>query len=186
MSALFLGSFVASGKLPAQKQPRIAFLGRSNVGKSSLINLLSGTKIARVSKTPGKTQALNLYAVEDRWIFGDFPGYGFAKVSKQQKKQFQMLVNRFLNEENFQFAVQIVDSRHPAMSADLELHDWLLSSALKHLVVLNKSDKLNQKERDAARNQALVSFPGTAIVFASTVTKEGKREIEKMLNAITH
>jgi GTP-binding protein len=185
VSAVFLGSFVASSTLPPQKRPRIAFLGRSNVGKSSLINLLTGTKIARVSKTPGKTQVLNLYEVGNRWILGDFPGYGFAKVSKQQKKQFQMLVNRFLNEEHFQFAVQIVDSRHPAMSADLELHDWLLSSELKHLV-LNKSDKLNQKERNAAAEQAVVSFPGTTILFASTVTKEGKRELEKILDAFMH
>jgi len=182
VSAVFLGSFVAPNSLPHQKQPRVAFLGRSNVGKSSLINLLSGTKIARVSKTPGKTQTLNLYAINERWIFGDFPGYGFARVPEQQRKLFQMLVNRYLNEDHFKYAIQIVDSRHPAMPADLELHEWLLSSGLKHLVVLNKSDKLNQKERNATEKQALVSFPGAAIIFASTLTKEGRREIDKILS----
>ncbi len=185
MSAVFLGSFVAPNPLPKQKQPRVAFLGRSNVGKSSLINLLAGTKIAKVSKTPGKTQTLNLFAVEDRWVFGDFPGYGFAKVSKGQRKNFQRLVDHFLNEEHFQYAIQIVDSRHPAMSTDMELHDWLKSSGVKHLVVLNKSDKLNQKERNATRKQAAISFPGAAIIFASTMTNEGKREIEKILNQVT-
>ena len=182
MSAIFLGSFVAANSLPVRKQPRVAFLGRSNVGKSSLINLLSGSKIAKVSKTPGKTQTLNLYAVDDRWIFGDFPGYGFAKVPGQQKKQFQKLVNQFLNEDHFQYAVQIVDARHPGMSSDLELHEWLLESGLKHLIILNKSDKLNQKERNATAKQALVSFPGAAIIFASALTKEGKREIDKILS----
>jgi GTP-binding protein len=182
VSATFLGSFVAQNSLPTRKQPVVAFLGRSNVGKSSLINLLSGSKVARVSKTPGKTQTLNLYEVDDRWIFGDFPGYGFAKVSRDQKKQFQKLVNEFLNEDNFQYAIQIVDARHPGMSSDLELHEWLLESGLKHLIVLNKADKLNQKERNATAKQAQVSFPGAAIIFASALTKEGKREIDKILS----
>ena len=186
MSATFLGSFVARNPLPQSSRPRIAFLGRSNVGKSSLINLLAGSKIAKVSKTPGKTQTLNLFQVNDQWVFGDFPGYGFAKVSKEQRKQFQKLVDYFLNPEHFQFAVQIVDSRHPAMSNDLELHDWLQSGGLEHLVVLNKADKLNQKERRATEKQAKISFPGAAIIFASTLTKEGKREIEKILNGLRH
>ena len=184
MSAVFLGSFVAPNPLPEQKQPRVAFLGRSNVGKSSLINLLAGTKIAKVSKTPGKTQTLNLFLVDDRWVFSDFPGYGFAKVAKTQRKQFQKLVDHFLNEEHFQYAIQIVDSRHPGMPADMELHEWLLSSSLKHLIVLNKSDKLNQKERHATVKQAQMNFPGSTIVFASALTKEGKREIEWILGQL--
>ena len=185
MSAEFLGSFVAPNPLPENRKPRIAFLGRSNVGKSSLINLLAGTKIAKVSKTPGKTQTLNLFNVDEQWIFGDFPGYGFAKVSKQQQKQFQKLVDYFLNDQHFQYAIQIVDSRHPAMSTDMELHEWLQASGLRHLVVLNKADKLNQKQRRATAKQAQISFPGAAIIFASTLTKEGKREIEKILGELT-
>ncbi|MCI0411474.1 ribosome biogenesis GTP-binding protein YihA/YsxC [bacterium] len=184
MSAVFLGSFVAPNTLPEQRQPRVAILGRSNVGKSSLINLLAGTKIAKVSKTPGKTQTLNLYVVKDRWVFGDFPGYGFAKVSKVQRKTFQRLVDHFLNEDHFQYAIQIVDSRHPAMSTDMELHEWLKSSGVKHLIVLNKSDKLNQKERNATQKQAAISFPGAAIIFASNITNEGKREIEITLDQL--
>jgi GTP-binding protein len=186
VSAEFLGSFVPPNRLPEGKPPRVAFLGRSNVGKSSLINLLAGAKIAKISKTPGKTQTLNLFSVADKWVFGDFPGYGFAKVSKIQQKQFQRLVDHYLDEDHFQFAIQIVDSRHPAMSTDLELHDWLQASGLRHLVVLNKSDKLNQKERMATAKQARISFPGSAIIFASTFTKEGKREIEKILRELKH
>ena len=186
MSAVFLGSFVPPNPLPKGKEPRIAFLGRSNVGKSSLINLLAGAKIARTSKTPGKTQMLNLFSIQDRWVFGDFPGYGFAKVSRVQQKQFQRLVDHFLNEQHFQYTIQIIDSRHPAMSTDLELHEWLQSSGLQHLIVLNKSDKLNRKERMATVKQAQISFPGAAIIFASSLTKEGKREIEKILGNLKY
>ena len=112
--------------LPTSELPEvdgiwIAFLGRSNVGKSSLINLLTKSSIARVSKTPGRTQALNLFRVEDKWIFGDFPGYGYAKVSKQIRHDWDRLIRKFLTAENFQHAIQIVDSRHPGLEADLQL-----------------------------------------------------------------
>jgi GTP-binding protein len=181
VSAVFLGSFVASHDLPQQNEPRIAFLGRSNVGKSALINLLTGSKIARISKTPGRTQTLNLYLVDEKRIFGDFPGYGFAKVSKQQKKIFDALVRKFLNRESFECAVQIVDSRHPDMESDLQLQRWLHASGLPSVIVLNKSDKLNQSERVKAQRHAEQLFAGHPWIFASTVTQEGKQELEKLL-----
>ena len=177
----FLGSYVGDQELPAAKQPRIAFLGRSNVGKSSLINLLTSTNIARVSKTPGRTRALNLFRIHERWIFGDFPGYGFAKVSKQERKQWEGLIEKYLTAENFSFAVQIVDSRHPDMDSDIQLRNWLIQRNLRCVVVLNKSDKLNQKERVEADRKAKQIFSGQPLLFASTLTKEGKRELEKIL-----
>ena len=93
MTATFLGSFVAGQDLPESDQPRVAFLGRSNVGKSSLINLITAGKVARVSKTPGRTRMLNLFKV-DHLVFGDFPGYGYAKVSKTERKQWEALIER--------------------------------------------------------------------------------------------
>jgi len=149
-----------------------------------VINLLAGTKIAKVSKTPGKTQTLNLFLIQDRWVFGDFPGYGFAKVPEAQKRQFELLVKEFLNPVNFQFAIQIVDARHPGMDSDILLMEWLKASRLPHLIVLNKSDKLNRKERTASEKQACKSFPDEAVLFASTLSGEGKREIEKILNQL--
>jgi GTP-binding protein len=134
----FIGSFTAATKLPELRGIWIAFLGRSNVGKSSLINLMTQSTIARVSKTPGRTQALNLFRVEDKWIFGDFPGFGYAKVSKQMRHDWGRLVRKFLTPEYFQLAVHIVDSRHPGMDLDMQLNEWLNQKGLPNLVVLSK------------------------------------------------
>lgn len=184
MGAIFLGSFV-SGELPQQKVPRVAFLGRSNVGKSSLINLLSGTRIARVSKTPGRTQTLNLYGINDQWILGDFPGFGFAQVSKDTRKSWERLIRKFLTPKNFQHAIHIVDARHVGMETDLILRDWLKSQGIPGTVVLTKVDKLNQKMRVEAERKARNVFSGQPLLFASTVTREGKKELEKILQNLT-
>jgi GTP-binding protein len=180
-TAAYLGSFTADQHLPDRKEPRVAFLGRSNVGKSSFINWLTGTKIARISKTPGRTKALNLFAVEGEMILGDFPGYGYARVSKDERKQWEKLINKFLSSDQFRCAVQIVDARHPGMESDLQLHEWLVQRKLPHMIVLNKADKLNRKERVAAGRQAQQAFFGQPLLFVSTFSSEGKREIEKTL-----
>jgi GTP-binding protein len=119
--------------------------------------------------------------VENRWIFGDFPGYGYAKVSKEQKKEFERLVRKFLKNKNFQGAIQIVDSRHPNMETDLMLNAWLDAQKLPHVIVLNKSDKLNQKERAEAGREARDAFPGQPVLFVSTVTKEGRHSLIKAI-----
>lgn len=185
MTTVFLGSFVdASVKLPKDGLPWIAFLGRSNVGKSSLINMLTGSQAARVSKTPGRTQMLNAFRVDDDWNFGDFPGYGYARVSQELRRQWKGLVEGFLKAENFHFAVQVVDARHPGMETDLMLFRWLKHQRIPGLIVLTKSDKLNQKERAGAERGARKAFPGQPLLFASSSTKEGKHEIRKILQTL--
>jgi GTP-binding protein len=184
MSASFLGSFVPGSDLPVRSEPRIAFLGRSNVGKSSLINLIAGTTIARVSKTPGRTQALNLYLIDGIRILGDFPGYGYAKVSKETRRELAKLIDFFLTKEIFQYAVQVVDARHPGLEADLQLHRWLRTADLPHLIVLTKADKLNRKERAEADRKAREAFSQQPLLFASSFTKEGKQELKKILQDI--
>ncbi len=185
MGAVFLGSFVTAQKLPQQHGPQIAFLGRSNVGKSSLINLLAGSRIARVSKTPGRTRTLNLFRIDDRCTFGDFPGYGFARVSKQERKEWKTLIETFLKPKYFDFAIQIVDARHPGLDLDLQLQEWLNHNELPNLIVLNKADQLNQKERVEAGRKAREAFAGRSLLFASTVNEEGKREMETILRKLT-
>jgi len=185
VGAVFVGSFVAAQKLPWQSGPQIAFLGRSNVGKSSVINLLAGSRIARVSKTPGRTRTLNLFRIDDRCTFGDFPGYGFARVSKKERKEWKTLIESFLNLKNFQYAIQIVDARHPGLDLDLQLLEWLNHHSLPGLIVLNKADQLNQKERVEAGRKAQEIFSGRPLLFASTVTKEGKQEMEMILQKLT-
>lgn len=185
MSAVFLGSYFANQELPGGKEPRIAFLGRSNVGKSTLINRLAGAKIARVSKAPGRTRALNLFRIQDRWIFGDFPGYGFAKVSRAEKAQFELLAEYFLNSRNFSYAIQIVDARHPAMKTDLYLQEWLRSCNIPYTLVLNKSDKLNQKQRSEAKKTVQEIFPDRPVVFSSSLSNEGKKELQHILHKLS-
>ncbi len=186
MAAEFLGSFsVGSERLPKTGKPMVAFLGRSNVGKSSLINLLTNSQIAKVSKTPGRTRALNLFAVEDRWVFGDFPGYGYARVSHQQRAEWEALVRKYLVASLFPFAVQIVDSRHPGQPADLTLQRWLRERGISSIVVVNKVDKLNQSQRVRADRETRKAFPDQPLLFVSTVTKEGKRELVKILHNLT-
>jgi len=160
-------------------------LGRSNVGKSSLINMLTGVQIARVSKTPGRTRVLNLFRVENRWVLGDFPGYGFARVSKKERDDWRDLVKSYLTAENFQYAVHIVDARHPGLEADLQLQEWLQAGGIPSVIVLNKADKLNQKERADADRKARTAFSRQPLLFASSTTKEGKRELEKTLQNLT-
>lgn len=184
MKTSFLGSYGPSQELPAAKAPKVAFLGRSNVGKSSLINLLTDTRIARVSKTPGRTRMLNLYDVEGRWILGDFPGYGYAKVSREERKLWDRLAEQFLNQNCFRFAVHIVDARHPDMESDKNLEHWLDTAGLPRLVVLNKCDKLNQKERAETDRKARQVFSGQFLLFVSTLTGEGKHELEKILHKL--
>jgi GTP-binding protein len=184
MSVSFLGSFVAGQELPGSDAPQIAFLGRSNVGKSSLINLITGGKIARVSKTPGRTRTLNLYRTDDFLIFGDFPGLGFAKVSKRERKQWEGLIQNFLRAEYFDYAIHIVDARHPGLDSDLRLNEWLSNCGIDHLIVLNKADKLNQKEKAEAGREAREAFPGQPLLFASTFTKQGKQELKKILRKV--
>lgn len=184
MSSEFIGSFTAKTKLPELRGIWVAFLGRSNVGKSSLINLLTQSTIARVSKTPGRTQALNLFRVEDKWIFGDFPGFGYAKVSKQMRHDWDRLIRKFLTPEYFQFAVHIVDSRHPGMDLDMQLNEWLNQQQLSNVVVLNKSDKLNRKERLDADRIAREAFSDQPPLFVSTQTKEGKHQLRKILESL--
>ncbi len=180
-TAVYLGSFTAGQQLPNSNEPRVAFLGRSNVGKSSLINWLTGTQIARVSKTPGRTRALNLFAIEGRMILGDFPGYGYARVSREERKEWERLIQKFLTPEFFRCALQIVDARHPGMESDVMLQKWMNDQGLPYMIVLNKADKLNRQERVAAGREAQKAFPGQPLLFASTFALEGKRELEKSL-----
>jgi GTP-binding protein len=184
VSSEFIGSFTATTRLPELGGIWIAFLGRSNVGKSSLINLMTQSTIARVSKTPGRTQALNLFRVEDKWIFGDFPGFGYAKVSKQMRHDWGRLIRKFLIPDYFQLAVHIVDSRHLGMDLDMQLNEWLNQKGLPNIVVLNKSDKLNRKERLDADRKAREAFSDQPPLFVSTQTKEGKNELKKILETL--
>ena len=171
-------SAVRPEDFPRDGFPEIAFMGRSNVGKSSLLNRLLGTHgLARTSKTPGRTRAINFFRVNDRIYFVDLPGYGYARVPEPMRRQWKGLVEAYLEgPERLDLAIQLVDARHDPTDLDLELADWLRSRGLAHRVVFTKADKLsgNQRTRALERGaRALGLPPGDRPLLVSAVTGDG-------------
>lgn len=146
--AEFIKSAFQEDDWPKDSQPEVAFLGRSNVGKSSLINsLLSVHKLARTSSTPGRTQSLNFFSVNDKLKFVDFPGFGYARVPKNIKSSWGEMATTYLaKRRQLVLSIHIVDSRHEPTKQDLQLHEWLETSGKPRLIVATKSDKLSNNE----------------------------------------
>lgn len=146
----FVGSYEHEHQCPKVNQPEYAFIGRSNVGKSSLINMLTGRKsLARVSNTPGKTQTLNFYNVDNSWYLVDLPGYGYAKISKKMRLKWERMIERFLMERrNLICTFVLLDSRHPLQEIDLEFINWLGLRNIPFAIVYTKTDKLTKTEKD--------------------------------------
>ncbi len=147
-SAEFVKSAFSEADWPRGELPEVAFLGRSNVGKSSLINSLLGVKgLARTSSTPGRTQALNFFLLNRRFRFVDLPGYGYARVPEAIRRSWGEFVTNYLAKRNeLVLSIQIVDSRHDPTKLDVQLHEWLVAHAKPHLLVATKADKLSQNE----------------------------------------
>jgi GTP-binding protein len=164
-------------QFPADGLPEIAFLGRSNVGKSSLLNALVGQRrLAFTSNTPGRTQTINFYRIEGRQYFVDLPGYGYAKVPRGFKDEWKELIDGYLRtREALRFSFLLIDSRRGWMEKDLDLKDWLESQNRQYMVVVTKMDKLNQAEqqRSLAGIRKLVQDP---LPF-SALSGRGVREI---------
>jgi len=174
----FLLSAFSPEQFPGEPLPEIAFLGRSNVGKSSLINALTGRKgLAFTSAKPGCTQAINFYRVDAGYRFADLPGYGYARVSKDRTLEWKKLIESYLIERQcLALCVLVLDSRHGWMEGDLELAHWLEVHSRPFLAVATKMDKLkNQSERQ----QSLVSLRRGAEdpMLCSAATGRGVREI---------
>jgi GTP-binding protein len=170
----------ASGpeQFPREEYPEIAFLGRSNVGKSSLINALIGEKgLAFTSNKPGCTQAINFYRVGGSYYFVDLPGYGYARVSKDQTLQWKKLIESYLLERKvLELSVLVLDSRRGWMERDLDLKRWLEVHRKPYLVVATKVDKLNQSERHRSV-ASLGNDAGAPVMSCSASTGRGMREI---------
>jgi len=147
--AAFIKSVYKLAQLPEVRLPEIAFAGRSNVGKSSLINrLLNRKNFVKVSAKPGKTQSLNFFLIDDALYLVDLPGYGYARVSKKMQDQWQELIVSYLEgSENLRCVVVIVDLRHPAKLLDMQLVDWLREKSIPFLMVYTKADKLSKNQQ---------------------------------------
>ena len=147
-SADFIMSNTDVGKCPAEALPEYAFIGRSNVGKSSLINMLMQRKnLAKTSGRPGKTQLINHYKINGEWFLVDLPGYGYARVSKKDRKRFQKFIeDYFLKRRQLLSAFVLVDIRHEPQELDLNFMEWLGSRQIPFAIVFTKSDKLKPKQ----------------------------------------
>ncbi len=179
----FIGGTNKLEDLPKTSHPEVAFAGRSNVGKSSLINSIVNRKnLAHISSNPGKTRQINLYTVEDKWVLVDMPGYGYAAVSKADRQQWSdMMKTYFLKRENFKMVCVLVDSRHDPMDSDLGMIEWLENNDLKYLVVLTKCDKISATAI-AERKKQLEDFlqlckNWVEVLPYSSVTGMGKNEL---------
>lgn len=168
--------------LPENDKPEIAFAGKSNVGKSSLINALMNRKsYARTSQTPGKTQTINFYNINDELYLVDLPGYGYAKVSQKEKEQWGKLVERYLNgSRQLKVVFLLIDIRHDPGNNDKIMYDWVVSQGWQPVIIATKLDKLKRSQIDKhikMIRQGLNLIPGTKIIPFSAVTKQGRDQI---------
>lgn len=170
-------------RLPDAGLPEVAFVGRSNVGKSSLLNMLAGRKsLARTSRTPGKTRELNYYLVNGRLYFVDLPGYGYAGVARKQRLGWNRLMLRYLQQRaELRATLLHVDGRHPPMEQDLQMAAMLRLQTAPWLVVLTKADKLssNQRRNSLARAGRILAGQGleVPIIWSSARTGHGRNEL---------
>lgn len=182
-SVEYAGTIAARGGPPPGDLPEVAFSGRSNVGKSSLINVLlrrTRAKIARVSATPGKTQALNFYRVNDRFFLVDLPGYGFARVPEAVRAGWAEMIEWYLSESGrLRGVVHMVDARHDPTEHDRRMVGYLAGLGLPTLVVLNKVDKLKTAERarSAAATLEQLELDASQLLPFSARTGEGREEL---------
>jgi GTP-binding protein len=187
-SAEFLKSAFKETDWPKDNQPEIAFMGRSNVGKSSLINSLLGTKgLARTSSTPGRTQSLNFFDINDCFRFVDLPGFGYARVPREIKSGWGEMVSTYLAKRSqLVLSIHIVDSRHEPTTQDLQLHEWLSFSAKPQLTVATKSDKLSNNELRKNLERIARALGDDGIVVYSARTGRGRDELWRAIkSAIT-
>jgi GTP-binding protein len=177
-----------TSKLPETDKVEIAFAGKSNVGKSSLINALMNRKaLARTSATPGKTQTINFYNINDIMYLVDLPGYGYAKVSEQEKIQWGKLIERYLNtSQQLKAVFLLVDIRHDPSANDKMMYDWVVSQGYQPIIIATKLDKIKRSQVQKnvkAIKQGLQLLPGSIVIPFSAETKQGREEIWELIDS---
>jgi len=186
LSSEFVTSAAKLSQIPRDQLPQIAFAGRSNVGKSSLLNaLLNRKKLALVSKTPGKTRTINFYRINGQFYFVDLPGYGYAKTAKSVQKSWQSLIEQYLRDNpRLACVISLIDLRHALTALDLELLEWMTAFAIPVVVVGTKADKLSGNERITQLSicaKQLQPFGSPTLVPFSATAGTGKLELWKRI-----
>lgn len=191
----FVTAAAAPHQFPAASAPEIAFLGRSNVGKSSLINSLVASKIAKTSNTPGRTQTINFFAVrrpdkpQAEIIFVDLPGYGYARVPKAITAQWSQFINPYLeSREPLVLCLSLVDISVPPQQSDIQLHEWLRHHDRPYLVVATKADRIssNQLRKTLATMSEALGVASDAIIPFSAKSRKGHTELWRAIQAAAH
>lgn len=187
-SAEFITSAKGLADCPAWQLPEFAFIGRSNVGKSSMINMLSNRHaLAKVSATPGKTRLLNFFLMNDKWSLVDLPGYGFARTAKSEKINFNELVGDYLEQRsNLRRVFVLIDSRHPPQRIDLDFTSWLGGTGVPFTLVFTKADKQSVSKTKAnitLFQETLASLTTAApeTLASSAKTRAGRQEILRVI-----
>lgn len=175
--------------LPDTELPEVAFAGKSNVGKSSLINALMNRKaLARTSASPGKTQTINFYNINDAMYLVDLPGYGYAKVSQSVKEQWGKLIERYLQKSKQLKAVfLLIDIRHDPSANDKMMYDWIVHNGYQPIIIATKVDKLKRSQVQKhvkALKQGLELLAGAQVIPFSAETKQGREEIWKIMDEL--
>ena len=189
-SAEFFASYGRFEQVPKPQKIEIAFAGRSNVGKSSLINRILGRRsLARVSSVPGKTQTINFYTLENIYLV-DLPGYGYAKVAKTEKERWRELIGGYFADAERDLALVfcLVDMRHPPTADDLTMINFLIDSELPFCVVLTKADKLKKTEREKrleALKSELPMYEQLTVIPFSSVTDEGVERMRSIIEEVS-
>ncbi len=188
-TAKFVASYGLLKQIPACDRPEIAFAGRSNVGKSTLLNKLMQRKsLARVSAVPGKTATINFYGVDQCYLV-DLPGYGYAKIAKSEKMRWAGLIEGYLNSDrDIRLVFQLIDMRHPPSADDLHMINYLIDSEQPFVLVLTKADKLGKKareERMRAFEDEIPYFNDMTVIPFSSMTLEGVEELRQIIDEQT-
>ncbi|MFY9570279.1 MAG: ribosome biogenesis GTP-binding protein YihA/YsxC [Blastocatellia bacterium] len=180
-SATFVKSATSPEHYPRDGRPEIAFMGRSNVGKSSLINSLLGVHgLARTSSTPGRTQLINFFLINDSFYFVDLPGYGYARVPRDVKKHWGPMVEKYLaSRTTLMLSILITDSRHEPTELDLLMKQWLEARGKPSIIVATKADKLSSNQLRASLKSASAVLGSTELVAYSAVTRSGAARLWK-------
>ena len=171
-----------TSKLPENTLPEVAFAGKSNVGKSSLINALMNRKsYARISATPGKTQTINFYNINQELYLVDLPGYGYAKVSEKEKMEWGKLIERYLHgSSQLKIVFLLIDIRHAPSANDKMMYDWIVSQGYQPIIIATKLDKIKRSQTDKHLKMirdGLKPAPGGLLLPFSAETKQGREEI---------
>ena len=172
--------------LPDNDRPEVAFAGKSNVGKSSMINALMNRKsYARISATPGKTQTINFYNINDVLYLVDLPGYGYARVSEKEKEQWGRMIERYLHGSSQLKAVfLLIDIRHEPSANDKLMYKWIVYQGYEHVIIATKLDKIKRSQVQKhvkMLKEGLALVPGTTVIPFSSVTKQGRDEIWELI-----